>query len=162
MLVKRRRGESAMVGVFAVTMMLTSCAGVPADVDGTLRDTQGGQLRVGITHNPPWTNTSDLAKPSGQEVVLVEEFADSIDATVVWTVGSEAILTDHLHTGSLDLAVGGFTDDTPWTDKAAITVPYDEEHVDGQAKKHVMLTVLGENKFLTTLETFLLEHGDDK
>lgn len=151
-----------MVGVFAVAMMLTSCAGVPADVDGTLRDAQGGQLRVGITHNPPWTNASDLAKPSGQEVVLVEEFADSIDATIEWTVGSEAILTDHLHAGSLDLAVGRFTDDTPWTDKAAITVPYDEEHVDGQAKKHVMLTVLGENQFLTTLETFLLEHGDDK
>lgn len=157
-----RWGATAVFGVVAVVMMLSGCTGVPADVDGTLRDVQGGNLRVGITHNPPWTDTTHPDKPSGQEVRLVQQFADSIDASIVWEVGSEAILTDHLHAGSLDLAVGGFTDDTPWTDRAAITVPYDQEQVDGTTKKkHVMFTVLGENRFLTTLETFLLEHGDD-
>lgn len=162
MSIAHRWSATAVVGVVAVVMMLSGCTGVPADVDGTLRDVQGGDLRVGITHNPPWTDTTDPDKPSGQEVRLVQQFADSIDAAVVWTVGSEAILTDQIHAGSLDLAIGGFTEDTPWTDKAALTVPYDAEQVDGTTKKHVMFTVLGENRFLTTLETFLLEHGDDK
>ncbi|WP_045263470.1 transporter substrate-binding domain-containing protein [Microbacterium oxydans] len=162
MSIKRRCSAAAIGGVVGTAMMLVGCAGIPVDVDGTLHDAQGGDLSVGITHNPPWTDTTDPDKPSGEDVRLVEKFAESIDATVVWTEGSEAILTDQLHSGSLDLVIGGFTDDTPWTDKAAITAPYDDEHVAGATKKHVMLTVLGENQFLTTLETFLLEHGDDK
>ncbi|WP_157811237.1 transporter substrate-binding domain-containing protein [Microbacterium lacus] len=159
----RRRNIPAIIGgTLGVAVLLAGCAGIPADVDGTLRRAQDGELRVGITHNPPWTNTVNSAAPSGRDVRLVQEFADSLEANIVWTVGSESILTDQLHNGSLDVAIGGFTDDTPWTDRAAITAPFREERVDGNTKKHVLLTVLGENQFLTTLETFLLEHGDDQ
>ncbi|WP_153302202.1 transporter substrate-binding domain-containing protein [Microbacterium foliorum] len=123
MSIKRRSSASAIGGIVAGAMMLVGCAGIPADVDGTLRAAQGGDLRVGITHNPPWTDTTDPDKLSGEDVRLVEKFAESIDATVVWTVGSEAILTDQLHTGSLDPVIGGFTDDTPRTDNASTPHP---------------------------------------
>lgn len=73
MSIAHRWSATAVVGVVAVVMMLSGCTGVPADVDGTLRDVQGGDLRVGITHNPPWTDTTDPDKPSGQEVRLDPE-----------------------------------------------------------------------------------------
>lgn len=156
----RTRAPISFMVCAGIAAVVAGCASIPADVDSSLRTVQdGGDLRVGITHNPPWTDMTDRAEPAGREVRLVEDFAASLDADVVWTEGSEALLTDQLQDRSLDLVIGGFTDDTPWTDKAAMTVPYAEESADGETKKHVMLTVLGENQFLTTLETFLIEQG---
>lgn len=57
MSIKRRRSAAAIGGVVGTAMMLVGCAGIPVDVDGTLHDAQGGDLSVGITHNPPWTDT---------------------------------------------------------------------------------------------------------
>ncbi|WP_158297204.1 transglycosylase SLT domain-containing protein [Zhihengliuella sp. ISTPL4] len=156
----RRRASASVAGSVAIIAALAGCGAIPADVDGTVDRVQDGEIRVGITHNPPWTDTTDPSGPTGEEVRLVEEFAETLDATVVWTVDSEANLADRLHDHALDLAIGGFTDDTPWVDKAAMTVPFDDASTAGETKKHVMLTVLGENRFLTTLETFLLERGD--
>ena len=76
MSIKRRWSASAIGGIVAAAMMLSGCAGIPADVDGTLRTAQGGDLRVGITHNPPWTDTTDPDTPSGEDVRLVEKFAE--------------------------------------------------------------------------------------
>lgn len=155
-----RTAFESVAGAVVVAAVLAGCTAIPADVDGTLDDVRDGELRVGITHNPPWTDTTDPSDPTGEEVRLVEEFADTLGATVVWTVDSEANLAERLHDHALDLAVGGFADDTPWADKAAMTVPFDDVTTDGETTKHVMLTVLGENRFLTTLEAFLLERGD--
>ncbi|WP_231868270.1 ABC transporter substrate-binding protein [Microbacterium sp. CH1] len=156
---QRRRAWESIAGGAAIAAILAGCTAIPADVDGTLDRVEEGEVRVGITHNPPWTDTTDPSDPAGEEVRLVEEFAETLDATVVWTVDSEANLAERLHDHALDLAIGGFTDDTPWVDKAAMTVPFDDATTAGETKKHVMLTVLGENRFLTTLETFLLERG---
>jgi polar amino acid transport system substrate-binding protein len=77
---------------------------------------------------------------------------------VEWTVGSESVLVDELERGELDLVIGGFRDDSPWVDKAALTSAYAEaEGPDGKPQKHVMLAPLGENRFLVALETFLQE-----
>lgn len=154
-----RRAVGIVGGWLGIAALLAGCTAIPADVDGTLDKARDGEIRVGITHNPPWTDTTDPSDPAGVEVRLVEEFAETLDATVVWTVDSEANLAERLHDHALDLAVGGFTDDTPWVDKAAMTVPFDDATTAGETKKHVMLTVLGENRFLTTLETFLLDRG---
>lgn len=159
---KRAPVPPQCAAILAVAAVLAGCAAIPADTDHTLRRVQGGELRVGITHNPPWTNTSDPVVPFGRDVRLVQRFAEHLEADIVWTIGSETFLTDKLRDGALDLAIGGFTDDTPWTDKAAITTPFQEERVDGHAKKHVLLTVLGENRFLTTLDTFLINHGNEQ
>jgi hypothetical protein len=156
-----RSGSTALaaLGLVCAGAVLGGCAAIPADVDRTLDRVRDGELRVGITHNPPWTDTSAPTQPAGRDVDLVERFAESLDADIVWTVGSEAVLVDDLDAGALDLAVGGFTDDTPWAEKAALTRPFREDRVDGAVEKHVMLTVPGENRFLTTLETFLSEQG---
>ena len=144
----------------AAVLLMTASTGcgstVPVDTAGTLSRVRDGELRVGITHNPPWTDTSPAAGMVGSEVQLVERFAAKLDADISWSEGSEAILADSLHRGELDLVIGGFTDDTPWTQDAAITAPYLEQRDDhGEMKKHVVLTRPGENRFLMTMESFL-------
>src|SRR5690606_3372167 len=131
----------------------------PLDTERTLERVQGGTLRVGITHSPPWTDTSD-APPSGSEVDLTTDFAADLGAEIEWTLDSEARLIEDIHRGELDLVIGGFTDDTPWSGKAAVTAPYLETTDEsGRTAKHVLITRPGENGFLVRLESFLAERG---
>ena len=96
--------------------------------------------------------------PAGLEIDLVEGFAQTLDADVVWSTGGEEELVDDLERGELDLVVGGFSASSPWTSKAAVTVAYATvTDADGKPEGHVMLTPMGENAFLVELERFLLD-----
>ncbi|MGP3534521.1 transporter substrate-binding domain-containing protein [Microbacterium sp. RD1] len=139
----------------ALAAVLSGCGPIPADTDGTTDRIRGDEIRIGITHNPPWTDTSGRL-PAGSEVELMEGFAESLDAEIDWVEDSEGVLADALREGDIDIAIGGYTDDTPWTDQAAVTAPYLEARNDsGVTEKHVMLTRPGENQLLVRLETFL-------
>jgi ABC-type amino acid transport substrate-binding protein len=153
------RGGGVLLALVLV-ILLAACGTVPADAEGTSERVRGGELRVGVTHNPPWTDTS-AGDPAGSEVALMAAFARELDARIDWMEGSEAVLADALREGELDVAVGGFTQDTPWTDRAAVTTVYREvENERGVREKHVLLTRSGENRFLVTLEEFLGRAGD--
>lgn len=153
------RGTAQIARACAVLALagaaLTGCGlTVPADPDGTLDRVSGGELRAGASPD------GDLVKVDGTDVSgplpdLVEAFADSLDADVVWTVGSEESLVVALEEGELDLAVGGMTDQTPWLDRVAVTRGFpDLPGVDGD-RPTVMFAPLGENRFLGELERFL-------
>ncbi len=146
-----------VAGLLATAALLTACGPYPTDTAGTVERASGGELRVGVTHNPPWVDTSAAGDPTGREVDLLEGYAASIDAEIEWTEGSEGVLADLLHEGTLDVAIGGYTDDTPWTDKAAVSAPYVEVTDGGAPEKHVVLARAGENRLLVSLETFLRE-----
>ena len=150
-------------GLLLTAALLAGCSGgFPADPDGTLERVTGDALRVGVTSNPPWTEVQEGAAPSGLEAEIVAEFAETLDAEVDWTAGSEEVLIGDLEAGELDLVVGGFTGRSPWSERAALTTPYTtvpDEH--GAPEPHVMAAPLGENAFLVRLETFLLEEHRD-
>ncbi|MBG6239424.1 ABC-type amino acid transport substrate-binding protein [Mycetocola sp. CAN_C7] len=136
---------------------LSGCASsFPADPDGTLDRVSGGTLRVGIAPNGDWTDMTDDGEASGIEVSLIEDFAETIDADIAWVEGSEEALFTRLEDGGLDLVIGGFTDRTPWLDRAAITKPFTEVSTSDGVEKHVMAASRGENAFLLELERFLL------
>lgn len=151
-----RRPARAALALVALT--LAGCgATVPTDPDGTLDTVRGGELRVGVSPHEPWTAIGPDGTPTGLEVDLVEEFARTLDAEVVWTDGGEEELVGEMERGALDLVVGGFSASTPWTSKAAVTVSYvTVTDPDGKPEGHVMLTPMGENAFLVELERFLL------
>jgi len=142
------------VPVLALTATLAGCGiSVPADPDGTLQDVSGGELRVGVSADEGLADTS-TDTPSGSLIDLVDGFAESIDAEIEWTVGSEETLVTMLEEGDLDLVVGGLTDQTPWADRVGVTRGYtDIEGADDRAI--VMFVPLGENAFLSELEGFL-------
>lgn len=150
-----------LAATLALTLSLAGCANYPADPDGTLDRVRGGTLRVGLSANGDWTDITDEGEPSGVEVTLVEQFAETVEAEVEWMEGGEEQLLTELEEGNLDLVIGGFTDKTPWSTKAAITKPFSE--VDGRGgkpEKHVMAAAMGENAFLLELETFLLNREE--
>jgi len=150
------RGAAA-AAVLAVTALLISACGVtvPSDPDGTLDAVTGGTIEVGVSPDPGLVDTRE-DEPRGPLVDIVEGFASSLDARVEWTVASEETLVGDLETGDLDLAVGGFTDQTPWSDRAGVTRGYTSiEGADGRSL--VFLVPLGENALLSELEAFLDE-----
>ena len=62
--------------VTVVTALFAGCGvTIPTDPEGTLERVSGGTLRVGVSPNPPWTEVTQGAEPTGTEVRLVEEFA---------------------------------------------------------------------------------------
>ncbi len=157
MFVKFRARTAAALLLVACTFAGTSCTNFPADPAGTLDRVTGGTLRVGVSHSPPATDVSG-AEPAGPEADLARGFAASLDAGVEWTEGGEEYLMEALKQGDLDLVIGGLTESTPWTDKAAVTRPYAESTNDwGEPRKHVLAAPLGENAFLSALEGFLAD-----
>ncbi|MFS0892607.1 transporter substrate-binding domain-containing protein [Microbacterium sp. 179-I 3D3 NHS] len=147
------RQAGLAVGVVAV-IALTGCGvTVPADPDGTLQSVTGGELRVGTSADAGLVEVVD-GEPRGSIVDLVDDFADSIDAQPTWTVASEETLVTRLEAGDLDLIAGGITADTPWLDRAGVSRGY--TGIDGaDGREIVMLVPLGENAFLSALESFL-------
>jgi len=149
------------LGATAVAMLvLTGCGvQVPADPEGTLERVEGGVMRVGVTENAPWVELGADGEPSGTEPALVAEFAERHGAEIEWTAGSEAVLAKALEAGELDLVIGGFLDDTPWSEFGAATRPYAETPSPEGPESHVMLAPMGENAFLVALESFLDEEA---
>lgn len=150
----------AVLLLLSSPLALSGCGlTIPTDPSGTLAAVEGGTLRAGISPNGDWADVGG-DEPQGREPDAIRAFADSLDADVEWTVGSEEALVRELENGGLDLIAGGLTDQTPWTDKAGVTRPYAEAIAkDGSTLKVVMLVPLGENAFLSRLETFLSERS---
>lgn len=151
----RRRPRSAgIIAVLALSGTLTGCGlTIPADPNGTLDAVTGGELRVGTSPDGSLVEVRD-GVPSGSIVELVDDYAQSIDAEPDWTVASEESLVTMLEDGELDLVAGGITAKTPWLERAGVSRGYTGiEGADG--REIVMLVPLGENAFLSSLETFL-------
>lgn len=139
--------------------VLSACTlTVPTDPDGTLSAASGGTLRIGASEEPGLVQLNG-GSPTGPLPEFVETFAAEIDAEPEWTIAGEQTLVQMLEEGELDLAIGAFRGDTPWSDRAGITRGYsDLPGIEG--REVVMLTPLGENAFLSRLEKFLDEEAE--
>lgn len=150
----RSRSSAALGTVGVLALLLSGCGlTIPTDPNGTLETVRDGELRVGVSADPPLVIDRD-GVPSGSIVVLIDRFAATLDAEPVWTVATEESLVGMLEKGDLDLIAGGITADTPWLERAGVTRGFtDIPGADG--RELVMLVPLGENDFLSTLERFL-------
>lgn len=135
-----------------LTVLAACSLQVPADPDGTLDRVTGQTLRAGASVQGDLV-TLDDGELSGRLVTLVEEFAETLDATVEWTVGGEESLVAQVSDGELDLVVGDLTDETPWSTDVGVTRGHAVPGTEREAL--VMLVPPGENRFLTELERFL-------
>ncbi|WP_129656971.1 transporter substrate-binding domain-containing protein [Rothia halotolerans] len=157
-----RRKTTTLLAVVSALAVLAGCGTtIPADPDGTLDRVTGGTLRVGVSHQPPWTDITGDGEPSGTEAGLVRDFADSLDAEVEWETGGEEHLIHLLEEEELDVVIGGLTKDSPWERQVALTTSYREATGPaGETSQHVMAVPMGENAFMTALERFLLAEGE--
>jgi hypothetical protein len=149
-----RLGSIALMLV--VGLGATACGSViPADPEASLSHVTGGVLRVGYAPEPGLIVEADQ-DPTGPLATVVIGYARSIDADVEWTLGSEETLIDR---GELDVAVGGFTESSPWTDLAALSRGFAPPGKPLEAKRSVALFPLGENALLSSFETYVDDEG---
>ncbi|HHT11870.1 MAG TPA: ABC transporter substrate-binding protein [Propionibacterium sp.] len=142
--------------------LLAGCSepGYPRDPEGTLLRATDGELVVGVSTHPPHVDVSDEGEVSGPEADIVNGYAESIGAEVVWVEGAESELMEKLKLGELDIVVGGLSSDSPWATHAALTRPYGKTTgPDGKEAKLVLATRLGENALLSNLERHLIDEG---
>lgn len=153
------RRSAATVVALAVALSTTACGVmVPTDPNGTLqRIESSGELRAGATAAGE-ALVIDGSNVSGPLAGLVEGFAREHGATVEWVTASEETLVDGLEDGSLDVAVGGMTDATPWTDRVSVTRGFTGIEGSG-GKALVVLVPLGENALQSTLEQYFDDEG---
>lgn len=151
-----------VVPAVIATVLLSGCIepDFPRDPEGTLLRATGGELRVGVSENPPHTEVADDGSVSGEEVEIIEGWAESIGAEVVWSDGAESVLMEQLKLREIDILVGGLSSDSPWTTHAALTRPYAEvTGPDGKPRKLVVAVSMGENALQSSLERYLVEEG---
>lgn len=156
-----------IIVICGIALGLIGCSGhYPADPDGTLDRVSGGLLRVGVSHQPPWTDTAGEHSPDdpgGIEAQLIEDYAASINAEVEWHAGGEEQLIKMLSERDVDVVIGGLSSKSPWSSDVALTTDYAESlGVDGKTTKHVMAVQMGENAFMISLERFLLDQNIDQ
>lgn len=148
----------AAAAALASCCFLSSCGLLPVDATGTHSTAAHGTLRVGVTPHSPFTDVDDEGRVTGSEVDLIRGFAEQMDARVEFEVGSERQLVDLMREDNIDVAIGGFTSDSPWSSDMALTRPYDKR-ADGQDV--VMAVRPGENRMLVELESYLArEQGE--
>jgi ABC-type amino acid transport substrate-binding protein len=142
--------------LLVVLLCLLASCGLPRDPEGTLERIEGSSMRIGITDSPPWTVVTE-GEPTGVEVALTEQLARDLDAEIEWVKGSESEILEEIELGHLDLAIGGFTADNPWSKKVTFIQPY---YVLGD-DEHVMAAPHGENAWIVRLERFLRSRLDE-
>lgn len=172
------RGQVLRASLFAMTLTrrsllmvgaasgLAACSAYPMDPDKTLdRVRERGKLRVGVSPSAPWTTVGDregaVATVDGQpiggvEVALAQQFARSLGVEPLWQVEGEQRLVEKVEMDEVDLAIGGFTADSPWSAQVGLTRAYAEApNARGKKVGHVMLVPPGENALVSQLERFL-------
>lgn len=140
------------IGIGLAFFLATGCvnSSFPKDPKHTLEKVTGDKLVVGITEHKPFTIEESSSQWVGIEVELVKQFAQELDAKIVWVEGSESELMDLLKHNHLNLVIAGLDKATIWKSEAGLTRPY--------YHKHVLAVQQGENAFLMRLEQFLSRH----
>ncbi|MGF6822333.1 ABC-type amino acid transport substrate-binding protein [Microbacterium sp. ZKA21] len=149
--------SAAVAASGALVLALSGCLGtMPVDPDGTLESVTDGTLRIGLSAEP------DLAElgsgpgdpPDGPLIELANDYADSIDARISWTPAGEETLVGLLEDGAIDIAIGGFSAETPWSERVGTTRGY-SDLPDLKGRTVVWLVPAGENALLSDIELFL-------
>ncbi len=131
---------------------------MPRDPAGTLGRVEGGELRVGVLHAPPWARHGE-GEPGGAEVDAARALGKELGARVRFVEGAETELLGKLHRFELDLVVGGLLDPSPYAEQVGWTRAYHVERRGGSEKKHVFAVPPGENAWLVRVERYLDVHG---
>ena len=150
-----RRLLAIMMLMLGATVLAGCGVSIPADPEGTLDRVSGGVLRAGASPSDGLVDVDVRTDTvSGPLADVVDGFARSRGARVEWTVASEEELVDALEKGRLDLAVGGITDATPWSDRVSVTRGFPGiPGADGRSV--VLLLPMGENALQSALEAYL-------
>ena len=131
-------------------VVLSGCADLPRDPEGTSETVRQGTLRVGFLEAPSFVKSVD-GRPEGPEVDMVREIARDFEIEPKFVPVSLDNAIRGLEAHQFQIVIGGFDKDTPVKKRVALTRPYDRK------KEHVLLLPPGENGWLMRLDKKLYE-----
>lgn len=103
---------------------LGACSDFPRDPEHTLDHVRHGVMRVGVSHDPHFVVMRADGTPEGREVEVLETYARTLDARIVWIEAGTHDLMAQLERFQIDAVVGGGGHDTPWDERVAFSRPY--------------------------------------
>ncbi len=145
------------VAVAILLFAVTGCDRFPQDPEKTLSQVRGGQMHVGVVSDPPFVQLDPGRPPHGREIAMLQAWADSLHARIVWEHGGHADLLEALEEYKLQAVVGGNSKRSPWKGRVALSKPYHLQADDGSYGSRVLALPPGENAWLMNFESFV--HG---
>jgi len=118
---------SLLVGAW-ISLHASGCQ-YPRDPEGTLDRVEGGTMRIGVVHHPPWVDVGGK-EPRGGEPRLIRQFAEQLNAEIEWVEGTESELVEVMDGFQLDVLIGGLTRSSPFSKKVALTRPYVDTNIE--------------------------------
>ncbi|KAB0269456.1 transporter substrate-binding domain-containing protein [Microvirga brassicacearum] len=107
-----------------ILIVLLSGCDFPRDAAGSLdRIRSTGVVRIGFSQREPWVIKAS-GEVGGIEPRLIRAWAAKLGARIEWVEGAETVLIDALHHRQLDVAIGGFVDDSPWEKHVGMSQPF--------------------------------------
>lgn len=142
-----------------LALALAGCGPYPRDPQRTTERVEGGTLRVGVIHDPPFVDLRDAGgsgrlAPHGREVRMARALADSLDARVSWVDGGAGELFEELEHFRLDMVIGGVSAQSPWRQRVALGLPYPIRDAEGRLVRRVSALPPGENRWQMRVERF--------
>lgn len=135
-----------------LVLALAACGPYPRDVEGTLDEIERShRIRVGLTELVP------------ADRVVVDGFVARIERAT----GAEAAIDQgpvesqlaRLENDELDLVIGPFAQDSPWTSDMAILEPLSRRRMGGRVIGVSPVAANGENRWIGLLEREIREHA---
>lgn len=148
------RPHARRVQLLAAALVLAACAPYPRDPGRTTERVEGGVLRVGAIHDPPFVQLREGRAPAGREPQMVHALARSLDARVQWVAGGSDALLGELERSRLDLVIGGLAPRSPWRRRVGLTLPYAAADAHGRPRTRVAAVPPGENRWQMRVERF--------
>lgn len=146
-----------ITGCLLLCLSLAACEGLPRhypdDPHDTLERVQGGTMRVGVAHDPPFVVAAG-GEPQGPEANLMRAYARSLDATIAWNRSGHATLMRELEHHRLDAVIGGHAADSPWAQNVSTSRPFRVPDAAGRAVDRVVALPPGENAWQLRFERF--------
>lgn len=153
---RRARPSLLLTTSALLAAWVAGCDGLPRhypdDPEGTLARVQGGTMRVGVTHDPPFVVLAD--EPRGPEADLVRAYARSVGAKVAWNTSGHAVLMRQLEGHRLDAVIGGHAADSPWAQHVSTSRPFRVPDAAGRPVDRVVALPPGENAWQLRFERF--------
>lgn len=144
--------------VFSLAVALIGCSGeFPRDPDRTSARMRGGVIQVGISHDPPHVVVPMSGAPSGSDVARILALARRHGARVHWVRGDHEGLMRDLQARRLQAVIGGVHADSPWGPHVGLSREFDAVDAEGRTIRRVIAMPPGENAWLMSLDTLLLE-----
>jgi hypothetical protein len=103
-----------MKTIVATMLLLAGCSGLPWDADGPLERVRRSQvLRAGII-------AGETNEPIATERRFLDLMAMDTGSRINLVRGSAEELLPQIERGELDIVIGNFASDTPWTERVTI------------------------------------------